>query len=693
MVHASILNKELIEIEQGKQLKVRRSIMKVGIGIDTGGTCTDAVIYQFEENRILAYAKTPTTKGDLSIGIGKAIDNLPKELLNEVEMISLSTTLATNACVENKGGRAKLIFFGLPQDHMKEVKNKQGLIDSSELIFVESETNCSGEIVKEPDWEYFEAEVLNSLKGCDAVAVVELFANKTGAILEKKAAHIIKEHLALPVVCGHELFTEYNIIKRGASALLNAKLIPIIREFIQAVKAAMAKRDLQVPIAIVRSDGSLMSEQAALEYPIDTILCGPVSSLLGALELSKATTGMIVDMGGTTTDIAYVKDQTPKQVTTGVQIGKWHTFVKGLFVDTFGLGGDTEVIINKSNQLELQERKAYPLCMGASSYPLLLEYLREEDEKESSEIKAFPDIYLGLKDIAMQDKYSTFEKKVAQALLGKPMSLTSLQGQIDEKVTKTSLKRLIEEGVLIRCGITPTDVMHIKGDFNQYNEEAAKHGISIMAKCLKTTSASVGEQIYELVIHKLYRNIVRNLIEDHYDYQLDEQRDAFVYKMIDEAYRAAKEGRKEEVINFASCYALIGVGAPTHIFLERVGQYLNCEVMTSTYAKVANALGAIVSHVSVTAMIEVDYQEATGKYVIFGCGQRETCSEYEEAKEIATQLATNKATQKAILRGCSSEVEVTIKAKRNVVQTDYGEVFLNYTVEAIATGHMEINKL
>lgn len=85
--------------------------MKLGIGIDTGGTYTDAVIYNFEDKKILGSAKSLTTKNDLTIGILGAIDGLPLDLVQQAEMISLSTTLATNACVEDKGGRAKLIFL------------------------------------------------------------------------------------------------------------------------------------------------------------------------------------------------------------------------------------------------------------------------------------------------------------------------------------------------------------------------------------------------------------------------------------------------------------------------------------------------------------------------------------------------------------------------------------------------------
>ena len=86
--------------------------MAIGIGIDTGGTYTDAVVYDFETKAVLAKGKSPTTTQDLAQGIGGALDTLPRGLLERAELVALSTTLATNACVEGKGGRARLVLMG-----------------------------------------------------------------------------------------------------------------------------------------------------------------------------------------------------------------------------------------------------------------------------------------------------------------------------------------------------------------------------------------------------------------------------------------------------------------------------------------------------------------------------------------------------------------------------------------------------
>lgn len=172
--------------------------MKIGIGIDTGGTCTDAVVYRFEDKSILATAKTPTTHGELHVGIGEALDRLPRDLVDQSEVIALSTTLATNACVENKGGRARLIFFGVTRDKVKRVAADYGLTLDDTVIFIDCKTRPSGEIVEEPDWDEFEENVHEWLDDWDAVGIVEMYAKKTGAVHEKRAQEIIEREIGIP---------------------------------------------------------------------------------------------------------------------------------------------------------------------------------------------------------------------------------------------------------------------------------------------------------------------------------------------------------------------------------------------------------------------------------------------------------------------------------------------------------------
>ena len=538
--------------------------MKIGIGIDTGGTCTDAVVYRLSDRTILATAKTPTTKEDLSIGIGLALDGLPETLRQQAEVVALSTTLATNACVENKGGRAKLILFGVQKENLSRVGQENGLKADENLLLVESRTRPDGTVVSPPDWEKFRKELPQFLRDCDAVGVVEMYAKKTGGALEKRARELIRAERPIPVVCGHTLATENNVIRRGATALLNARLLSVIDQFLRAVETALNVRGITAPVVIVRSDGSLMNTVFTADHPVETLLSGPVASVMGAMELAAEENALVVDIGGTTTDIAFVKKGAPQRVSSGVRIGGWNTFVKGLFVDTFGLGGDSGVRVAADKTLELEEEKVMPLSMAAARYPSLLKKLRREDQSGSRLITRQKDFYLALRSIGENGGYTEKERRVTAALR-EPKSLEELKDELGDTVMDHQLARLIREGVLIRCGVTPTDAMHLKGEFTAYDAEAARLGLSIMARQVGCTAEELAERIYDTFRRKLYFGIVRVLMEDAYPAFRESGLGPALETLIRESYDRAKDNDAKEFLglHIKTPAALVGVGAPT----------------------------------------------------------------------------------------------------------------------------------
>lgn len=669
--------------------------MKIGIGIDTGGTCTDAVVYQFEEKKVLAYAKTHTTKDDLARGIGRALERLPRELVDQAEVIALSTTLATNACVENKGGRAKLVMFGINPVTVQKTGHEYGLTMDDTLVFVNSKTKIDGKIVEPPNWEEFEGLIEKRFGECDALGVVEMFAKKTGAVLEKKATELVHEKYNIPIVCGHELFSEYNIVKRGASTLLNARLISIIEEFTAAVKRALKELKIDVPFVIVRSDGSLMTEKFAQVRPIETLLCGPVASVMGAVELSNEQNSMIVDIGGTTTDIAFVKNGVPKRVSDGVKIGNWSTFVKGLFVDTFGLGGDSGVIIVDETKVGLEDEKVMPLCMAAARYPSLVQTLERIEAKQVLAENVKHEIYLGVKDIRGNENYTELERNIVSMILNHPMSLEEVGNRLNTTVLKSQLERLVRETIIIRCGVTPTDIMHCKGDFDKYDVNASKLGVSTMARILRVSPEELGDMIYDEFKRKLYLNIVRIIIEDANPAIREQGIGEQMELLINESYEQAKAGKATEFlgVHFNTPCTLVGVGAPTHIFLGDVGKLLNAKVVSSEYSMVANALGAIVGNVCAKVTMEITMNQDSGTYVVFGGGERFYEEDLEKAKTKAKYLAETKAREEAVARGAKEDAKVDFEEEENIVDTDFGPLYMGYKITATATGELDLQSL
>ncbi len=677
-------------------------IMKIGIGIDTGGTCTDGVLYDMEGERILSVAKTPTTKEDLSIGIGRTLDLLNQELLAESCMVSLSTTLATNACVEGKGGRGKLIFLGMDDRTVKELGAAYGLPVDDTLIFIECKETLRGEILHEPDWQQVKEQLRAALSDCQAVGIVELFADGTGAALEKKTRQIVEE-LGLPTVCGYELFAEKNVIGRGAGALLNARLIFVIAEFLQAVKDALRRRGLSIPMVIVRSDGSLMSEHFSLRRPIETLLCGPVASVMGAAKLHQVKDGVIVDMGGTTTDISLIKNGVPLRCQGGITVGDWKIYLNGMYVDTFGLGGDSEVILQNDGSLTLGSRRIMPISMAAARYPSLLAWCRRKREAKVAVNSWRQHLYVGLKDISADLSYTVFERRVAKALFANPLDLALLEETHQISLMPSQLKRLIEEGVVIRCGITPTDAMHVLGDYNGYETQAAVDAIAVLARLCGEDDVCAADstdrcpngcitqsrRIYKLVEKKLYCGIARVLLWDKYPRLKQAGVNPGLEYLVEQLYEeAAAQQKQPQAVQLAlTCEVpLVGVGGPIGVFLQEVAALFHTKALLKEHSHVANALGAIVGNVEVCMTFQLLPQGVLGAVQVVGSGVSLLAADLDRARQLAAEEGRRLARAEAVRRG-ANEKKLVYRVESDPVEavTDYGtSLFLSEKISVYA---------
>lgn len=675
--------------------------MKLGIGIDTGGTYTDAVIYDFTNQEILACAKALTTREDLSVGIGGALDGLPKEYLQKAQLVSLSTTLATNACVENKGGRARLLLMGIEKKVIDWVGGDYGLSDNGELFFYDIKKDGNGSVI-EPDFDELLNGTANWLQDADSLGIVELYAMKNGAVYEKKAKQAFSRRYDFPLICGHELFSELNSVQRGASTLLNAKLLPVIREFLAAVKASLKARGVDAPLVIVRSDSSLMSEEFSMLRPVETILCGPAASVLGGLKLTGEKDSVIIDMGGTTTDISLVKNGKPVKVKDGVSIGKWKTFVKGIFIDTFGLGGDSAIRL-VDGRLSLDTRRVTPICVAAQVWPSITQELRRLIASGNRHL-SFPlhEFFYLIKAMPDRGNYSEREIALCDVLKDGPLPIGKAAEAIGLDLYTLDTQRLEKEGVLMRCGLTPTDIMHIKGDFNRYDTVAPALAATFLIRSLglsddqesdtKAALMDFCESVYDMVKKKMYCNIVRILLQDEYESLRADGIGLQLEDLISQSWEASKSPRGFTSVDFSTKAVLVGIGAPTHIFLPDVAKALHTVCRIPEYAGVANAVGAIVGNVNATAVIEIAPSYGPGGitgYTVFGRDKSIAVKELDEAVCIARAEAQSAAASEARRRGVQGNIDVKTEVFGNVGVIK-GNVEIDLGTKVIATAAGDI---
>lgn len=672
--------------------------MRTGIGIDTGGTYTDAVIYDFEKKEILFSNKSLTTKEDLSIGIGNVLDMLPKEQVDLAQIIALSTTLATNACVENKGGYAKLIFIGSDEHIIRKVGKKYGLPPAEDIMFVDCDCGYDGSVNSHPDWRKFIRECDRWAASVDAVSVVSIHAMKNNAVLEKKARELITDKYGLPVVCGHELFDDLNLVQRGAGTLLNAKLIPVIREFLDAVYRALEKRQIKAPVVIVRSDGSVMSESFTSVRPVETLISGPAASVLGGAELTNETDSLVIDMGGTTTDISIIKDGIPKHVEEGINIGSWRTFVKGVYIDTFGLGGDSMLTYDKNGRLDLESYRAVPISVIAARWPEVsgkLKKLKMEHKKHTLPLYEF---FVLQKSIEDNERYTAKEKLLCRELKNGPLIYKEAARILGVDIYSLNTTRLEHDGVIIRSALTPTDMMHIKGDYLAFDKEAAVIAAEFAAASINTDIHSLADTVYDMVKSKLYYNIVRLLLEqESADYKTNGIGKE-LKKLIYESYELKKARDTSNFIDteFKVKASLIGIGAPIHIFLPDVAKALGTRYVVPKEAGVANALGAVIGNIRAVCAIEVrpEYSVSgiTG-YIVFGKDHNTVTQSREEAMDKAADEAKKAAASEALKRGATGDITFNMGVSDNVALTkENAEVYLGSIVSCTAYGRVAIRK-
>ena len=649
----------------------------IGIGIDTGGTCTDISVYEHESGKVLAAAKSQTTREDLKIGILESLSKIAPELRSQASYVTLSTTLATNACVEGKGGRAGLILIGAHPTVVQRYGGEYGLPPLHELMLLNLRP---GDTLT--DAKALEPELREKFSACDNIAIVQISPEKDGAALEQQMARIVTEILGIPVTLGSSLFSELNVLSRAASTLLNAKLVPIMAQFLAAVEAAMAQMGLKVPIWIVRSDGTLMSREFAAEHPVGTLLCGPAASVIGARRLSQAQDALIVDMGGTTTDISVVRDGYPMTAPDGIQIGSWHTMVHGVYIHTIGLGGDSRMTLGDGGALALDNRRCIPLCVLASRYPQVRDHLSALAAQTDLRGPAQHEFLVLIRAPKNEQEYSSREIRLCSALQNGPLPLQKAALIAEESFYSPFSERLEQEGIVLRAGLTPTDIMHIRGSYTAYDREASAMAVQYLSRRTGVSPEEFCDRADTEIIRKLYCLLVKVMLQSSDGFPANLKEPTVLDAIAAYAYSCAGQSASLAALRPECSSALVGIGAPTHFYLPAAANLLGMECIIPEYASTANAFGAAVSRISVNCKLEIWPRE--GRFVLCGGPEEQTFATREEALAAGQKLICQLAENEARKRGALGDLDIETEERVICVPTKFGEVYVRTDLTARA---------
>ena len=676
-------------VNDGARVETSSPSSEIWIGLDTGGTYTDAVALD-GARRVVASAKALTTHWDLSIGLGGAIravlEALPQGLRREnISLVSVSTTLATNAVVENRFSPICSILIGFDE----QMVERSGLRREGRgvVVRVRGGHDPTGQEAEPLDESAVDAAVREFGSEVEAFAVAAQFSVRNPSH-ERRARDRIRSICGKPVTCSYELSSKLDAPKRALTAALNARLTPQIRHLLDALGRVLEREAIVAPLMIVKGDGTLMKSEVALEYPVETVLSGPAASVVGASFLSGLQDFAVSDMGGTTTDVAIVVDGRPVVRAEGAVIGGWRTMVEAIDVHTCGLGGDSEVHFDRDQNLAVGPRKATPLSLLAQQFPAVLTDLHKlaAAERLPPFAARFAHRNPGRDPGAQLDR---LEQRVWQALAAVPRPL--------DEVARTAqgveaLRRLVDRGLASLAGFTPSDAMHVLGRQQHWSVEAARLGAAVLAteernaraRRERDTPEGLCERIYQHVVREAGRVVLESTLAQDPGVESNNGRWGPLGLLIEDLTAGRPFSRLVDA-QIRLAVPLIAIGAPVGAFYPEVARRLGAQLIVPEHAAVCNAVGAVAGVVSETCDVLVN-QPMFKVFRVHDPGGSRDYSEAHEAIEYAKGVSRELALAAARRAGASDPHVETSVMERRAHAGSADDYLAEATVRSRATG-------
>ena len=652
------------------------------VGVDTGGTYTDAAIIDAGSHRVISSAKAITTKGDLAIGVAEAITravgSLPQGLQpQDISLVSVSTTLATNAVVEGHGSAVGVVLIGFDA----AMVTRTGIAQAFPGMPVETVAgghDHNGDARVPLDLEALEAALSRMADKVDAFAVASAFAVRNAAH-EHAARELIVARTGKPVTLSTELSSSLDAPRRALTAALNARLISRVSHLIEAVRRAMAQLQIRCPLMIVKGDGTLALAESVVTRPIETVLSGPAASLVGAQWLSGLDSFILSDVGGTTPDLGVLLNGRPRVALEGAEVGGWRTMVRAIDVRTIGLGGDSEVLLGPQGKLTVSAQRIVPVALLGARYPELIALLEADlaDVDGGNSMQGrFVLLPFGARAGAPTGELTAREREVLLQVGERPQALRKLASSLSAQRVISSLRR---KGLIQLSGFTPSDAAHVLGLQANWSGAAASLAGQLAARLrdMKFPTPERTEQFARDVWNETVRLTGRAILDT-----------AMGMTPVDGTLVDAVCSGNAQVglcaISLKPSVPVVAVGGPVKVYYPEVARRLGCDIVFPDYCDVANAVGAATGVVAQTVVVRVA-GDGSGVFVLHSTVGTQQFRDPTEALSRATEMAREAARSAVMAMGASTpEVQLTVqKTMLPNATNDTGLLEAVITAEAI----------
>lgn len=662
--------------------------MAILLGVDTGGTYTDAALLDDATDRVLGKAKSLTTRQDLSLGIGRAVDaalDAAGIAPSDVAMVSLSTTLATNALVEGQGGRVALVFIGFDDADLDRGGLSEALGGDPVIRIAGGHSHAGTEFAP---LDLAALEVALTEHHVVAYAVAARFATRNPAH-ELAVRDLIRRVTGRPVTCSHELSANLNGPKRALTAVLNARLIGMIDRLVTACEVHIARRGIDAPLMVVRGDGALISAAMVRERPIETILSGPAASIVGARWLTGATDALVSDIGGTTTDVALLRGGLPEIDPLGARVGGYRTMVEAVAMRTTGLGGDSEAHLITEGLVGgfiLGPRRLIPVALLAADHGAMVHAAldRALSLDTAGEYDGRFVIPMGFEPAGLSARETALLDRIMQ-----PMPLTQA---LTSRLEVAAMDRLVARGLVMLAGVTPSDASHVLGGLTDWDADAALKALTLMARRRNGRGERVASDpaaLAQAIVDQLTEQTATCLLEAAFgdDPRFDAQECvALARHPLLRAGLDQHRGLLE--VSARLGVPVIGLGASAPFYYGAVGTRLGAKMILPEHAGVANAIGAVVGQVSQRAT-GVVAAAGEGIYIAHLATGPERFASMAEAMTVMLAALIAEARQRAHLAG-ADDLIITTSEDVQQAAVEGRAMFLEATLTATASGRPRI---
>ncbi len=637
------------------------------IGIDTGGTFTDGVLIHYRTRRVVSTAKSLTTRDDLKKGVINVLNDLDLREEHDVRLVGISSTLATNSVAEGKARKVGLLLIG----YDKELVDNYGLTErfaTENVAYFQGGHNAQGAELAPLKLDEIKKWIRENEDQVDAIAISSYFS-PLNPEHEERVFEVVKEISDLPVVLGHQLSTKLDSIKRAATASLNASLVAVMQDFIQAVQNSMKDKGVKAPLMIVRGDGTLLPYTEAVQKPVETVLSGPAASAIGGHFLSRQGSSLVIDVGSTTTDMAVVQNSRVVVSETGARVGDTETAVEAAKIRTVSIGCDSRISLDKYKNIVVGPDKVTPLSQLASRYESVAKELYPLPDRTSLGVYftniEFWCLYKQLDD-SIYDRLGPIQQKVIQNISNEPISVRKIMQDVDVyHPAQLGMDELIRQGYIECATLTPSDLLHISGDMNIWDSEAAKAALDYICHLPRLKKTKFIEQTIDKIVSTIVEEIIIFLAsQDEEQKKLPEKLDS---KWGQWFLNEALSGKNDFItVKLDTRVPLIGTGAPAEFFLKRAAEHIKAHFMLPKHYEVANAVGAVSGSIMETkeAIVFTRETQDIHTFVVQIGDKKKHFEEFEEACEYAEEKIRKVARNAAIEAGAVDPyVEVKIKTE------------------------------